>query len=195
MNKFRWLKYLAAFAIAPFIFKGIERELGPFEPNRVCTSCHSMRPFAEEYKKSIHNFGRSGVKAGCIDCHLDGGLVSFGGVRLLIRDSVREFLAPIKTKEGLEERRPGLAKKVRDKLVETKSKRCFKCHVEDAIVPTKDRGKNAHTTAKEKGKTCIECHYNLVHAEVAWEKEKKKEEGEPGLDEGTGGEKEGEEEL
>lgn len=186
MKKYRWLKYIAALFIAPLILKGLDKELGPVDSNWPCTSCHSMKPFFEEYKASVHYFGRSGVKAGCVNCHIKGGsLVSVNGATLLIRDTFKELFKPIKNKEDADARRPEMANRVRDRLIETRSGVCFGCHVEDAIVPTKDRGKNAHESMKEKGKTCIECHFNLVHAKAPWEKEKKKEE--TGGDELDGG--------
>lgn len=193
MKKYRWLKYIAALFIAPLILKGLDKELGPIDSNWPCTSCHSMKPFFEEYKTSVHYFGRSGVKAGCVNCHVKGGsLVSVSGATLLIKDTYKEIFKPVKNREDAEARRPEMAKRVRDHLIETRSGVCFGCHVEDAINPTKDRGKNAHESMKEKGKTCIECHFNLVHAKVPWEKEKKKEEA--GGDELDGGNAEPEEE-
>lgn len=195
MKKYRWLKYIAALFIAPLILKGLDKELGPIDSNWPCTSCHSMKPFFEEYKASAHYFGRSGVKAGCVNCHVKGGsLVSLSGATLLIKDAFKEVFKPVRNREDADARRPEMAKRVRGRLIETRSGVCFGCHVEDAIVPTKDRGKNAHESMKEKGKTCIECHFNLVHAKTPWEKAKKKEEA--GDDELDGGNAEpAEEEL
>lgn len=193
IKKYRWLKYLAAIFLIPLALRGIEKELGPMGTDRICVSCHSMKPFFEEYQNSVHYMGSSGVRAGCVNCHIDGGsIISLKGASLLIKDSFREVINPIRGKDELEKRRPLMAKEVRDRLVKNKSKACFGCHVEDAIVPTKDRGKNAHESMKEKGKTCIECHFNLVHAKAPWEKEKKKEEA--GGDELDGGSGEPEEE-
>src|SRR5512135_1512008 len=35
-----------------------------------CTSCHTMSTNYEEYKQSVHYSNRSGVRAGCSDCHV-----------------------------------------------------------------------------------------------------------------------------
>lgn len=175
MKRFIWIKYyIAVLIFAPLIFKGIEAELGPLESNRVCTSCHSMRPFAEEYMKSTHYHGRTGVKAGCVECHTSGGLISLDGISLLGRDLLYEVIRPVRDKQDLEARRHAFAKKVRDGFVETKSGLCIKCHPEDAMVPAKDRGKKAHQDMKKTGESCIDCHYNLVHERVPWEGKAKK---------------------
>lgn len=179
MKRFLWIKYyIAVLIFVPLIFKGIRSELGPFDSDRICTSCHSMKPFAEEYMKSAHYNGRTGVKSGCVDCHISGGLVSIEGIRFLGRDLLYEVVRPIRDKRDVEERRPAFAKKVREGLMDTKSVVCIKCHPEDSMVPAKDRGKKAHQDMKRTGETCIYCHYNLVHERVPWEgKAKKLEEG------------------
>src|SRR5512135_1944232 len=35
-----------------------------------CTSCHTMSTNYAEYKESVHYSNRSGVRAGCSDCHV-----------------------------------------------------------------------------------------------------------------------------
>lgn len=176
MKRFLWIKYyIAALIFAPLIFKGLEAELGPFDSDRVCTSCHSMKLIAEEYMKSTHYRGRTGMKTGCVECHTRGGLISIDGITLLGKDLFYEVVKPIRGKDDLETRRPALAKKVRDMLVESESGLCIRCHSEETMLPGKDRGKKAHEDGKAKGEGCIECHYNLVHARVPWEGEKKEE--------------------
>lgn len=146
-----------------------------------CTSCHSMKFAHEEYQKSTHYKSRSGVRAGCVDCHIPGGVLRVLIFKQLIKDRYVEFTNPIVTKGDWDRRRPALAKKVRDRLIYNKSDTCGGCHKEDAVIPSKDRGKKAHQDMKKTGETCIDCHYNIVHAEVPWEgksgKAKKLEEG------------------
>ena len=51
-------------------------------------------------------------------------------------------------------------------MLETDSATCRSCHEEDAIQPQRKRGQRQHEDARERGLTCIGCHYNLVHADV-----------------------------
>lgn len=170
--------YIAALIFLPLLIKGIGTEFGPFDSDRLCRSCHSMAPFAEEYMKSTHYHGRTGVKTRCVDCHTSGGLLSVDGVMLLGRDLFYEVYRPIRSKEEIEARRPAFAKKVREGLVETGSRLCIRCHPEDGMLPAKDRGKKAHEEMKRTRETCIDCHYNLVHDRTPWEgKGKKPEDG------------------
>lgn len=138
-----------------------------------CISCHSMKFAHEEYKKSTHYRSRSGVRAGCVDCHMPGGIWRLLVFKQLVKDRYVEMTNPIKTGADWEKRRPALAKKVRNRLLYYNSDTCTGCHEEEAIVPSKDRGKKAHQDMKKTGETCIDCHYNTVHAEVPWEGKRK----------------------
>ena len=135
------------------------------------TTCHSMQAHVANepaYLESAHRTAASGVRAGCADCHIPAGLVAStwahvkGGVKDIISESMNDFAAPGVWEEGRAER----AHAVRDWLLETDSGTCRGCHDESAIEPERKRGQRQHKEAREKGLTCIACHYNLVHAEV-----------------------------
>jgi nitrate/TMAO reductase-like tetraheme cytochrome c subunit len=39
--------------------------------NQFCSgACHSMQWVAQEYKQSVHYANRTGIRAGCHDCHI-----------------------------------------------------------------------------------------------------------------------------
>jgi len=59
-----------------------------------------------------------------------------------------------------------LAYNVRDWFLDNDSATCRECHEEASIKPARSRGKKQHEDAVETGKTCIECHYNLVQEEI-----------------------------
>lgn len=156
-----FLGFLAALGVWQFIYHVAAGD--------VCISCHSMKFAHDDYQKSTHYKSRSGVRVGCVDCHIPGGISRVLVFKQLIKDRYVEITNPIKTKEDWDKRRPDLAKKIRDELVHNKSNTCAGCHEEKAIVPAKDRGKKAHEDMKKTGETCIDCHYNLVHERVPWE--------------------------
>jgi len=68
--------------------------------------------------------------------------------------------------ETMVERRPAMAEKVRLQMLASDSKNCRSCHVWEAVKPRRKRGQRAHKAAIQEKKTCIACHYNLVHKKV-----------------------------
>ena len=135
------------------------------------SSCHSMQAHVANdpvYLESAHRTASSGVQAGCADCHIPHGIVPAtwahvkGGVKDIISETLNDFTDPDVWQRGRAER----AYHVRDWLLETDSATCRRCHDEAAIEPQRKRGQRQHADARERGLTCIGCHYNLVHAEV-----------------------------
>lgn len=138
-----------------------------------CTSCHAMKFPAEEFQQSRHYKSKSGISPNCVDCHIPKGddLAKF---RRVIGDGLAQITGP-KTKEEFEKRRPELAKRVRDYLHRNDSRTCRQCHIEQAMKSDNTKAMDAHKKLVLKGlnsgmieekKTCIDCHYNLVHAKV-----------------------------
>lgn len=135
--------------------------------NEFCTSCHSMTFAHEEYKKSRHYSSASGVRAGCADCHVGRGVKRLGVFGQLFSDYWIELTNPIATEQEWEKRRPELAKEVREEMNRCReSSTCLGCHNPESIRPDNERKRNAHNRIKGEGKSCIECHKNLVHGEV-----------------------------
>ena len=135
------------------------------------TSCHSMQAHVANdpvFVESAHRTASSGVRAGCADCHIPHGIVPAtvahvkGGVKDIISETLNDFTDPQVWERGRAER----AYHVRDWLLETDSATCRVCHDEAAIQPERKRGQSQHEDARERGLTCIGCHYNLVHTEV-----------------------------
>jgi nitrate/TMAO reductase-like tetraheme cytochrome c subunit len=132
-----------------------------------CTTCHSMELTAEPYRESKHYLPVSGVRASCGDCHVSPGVFAatwdhFLGAKDLFRQTFgADYDDPVVNALHL----PEAAFSAREWFRRNDSHTCRRCHVQEAIV-----GKRADTLAihKEdtKGKTCIDCHINLVHREV-----------------------------
>jgi len=146
-------------------------EPGAFDSSVGCAECHAY-PY-EEYRDSAHYENDMEVRPGCVGCHephsvreilhwkfiyLNSGTINespFHAVSASLRDVVmwEEVL------------RPKMAAKVRQEMVENESEKCVVCHKTESVW-WQEIGQ--HKTMKEKGKTCIHCHYNLVHEDVDW---------------------------
>lgn len=139
----------------------------------VCSYCHLEWEFSPETRLSAtrpHPATPDGGQARCADCHLPDGywnaanayfhFVSltdlFGRFRDIDGERVGTW-TPFRAKT---------AYRVRDRLLESDSVTCRTCHIESEIKPERARGVNAHKLALEENKTCIACHYNLVHRSV-----------------------------
>lgn len=130
-----------------------------------CVSCHSMNAYVyEEFKTSKHYKTASGVRPQCGDCHVSRRFWPAVWDHLRgTHDLISEFSHDWTKTETFESRRAAMADKVRLAMFLEDSKTCRSCHLEEAIVPQRARGQRAHEQAKAEGKTCIACHYNLVH--------------------------------
>lgn len=133
-----------------------------------CVSCHSMSAYVyAEYKTSKHYKTASGVRAECGDCHVDKRFWPAVWDHVMgTHDLISEFRHDWTKPETFEGKRAAMAEKVRLKMMAEDSKTCRFCHREEAVVPARARGQRAHEQGIKEGKTCIACHYNLVHKAV-----------------------------
>ncbi|MET0069160.1 MAG: NapC/NirT family cytochrome c [Candidatus Thiodiazotropha sp.] len=140
-----------------------------------CTTCHSMEIAAQAYRQSTHYNPVSGVRASCGDCHVSEGVIAatwdhfLGGKDLLTQISGKlfgpDYDDPVVNALHL----PQAAFEARKWFKDKDSATCRRCHVLEAI-----QGKRADTNAihleETDGKSCIDCHINLVHRKVPDEK-------------------------
>ncbi|WP_275098138.1 NapC/NirT family cytochrome c [Sedimenticola hydrogenitrophicus] len=133
-----------------------------------CISCHSMGAYVyEEFKQSKHYNTASGVRPQCGDCHVSKRFWPAVWDHIMgTEDLIGEYSHDWSRPEVFEEKRPAMAEKVRMQMLNNDSKNCRECHVWEAVQPKRKRGQRAHKAAIEEGKTCIACHYNLVHKKV-----------------------------
>lgn len=139
-----------------------------------CAECHAY-PF-EEYRDSPHFDNDRGVQPGCVGCHEPHHLgqifawkffyVNKGGLGESPFHAISNSLRDVPEWEGL---RVELAKAVRQKMIDEDSVRCKTCHKTESTWFNKIKRHQKKTR-----KTCVECHYNLVHKDVKWANEKKK---------------------
>ncbi len=144
-----------------------EIDPGYFKVTVGCAECHAY-PF-EEYRESPHYDNERGVQPGCLGCHNAHSVrqifawkffyVNKGSLGESPFHAISNSLRDIPEWEDL---RVELAGRVRKQMVEENSEKCIVCHKPESKWFNKTE---SHQKSK---KTCIQCHYNLVHKGVKW---------------------------
>jgi nitrate/TMAO reductase-like tetraheme cytochrome c subunit len=135
--------------------------------NAFCTTCHSMTYADDVYQQSTHYNSASGVRASCGDCHVSEGIFAatwdhaIGGKDLIKQLFGANYDDPAVNLVHL----PEAAFAARQWFRDRDSATCKRCHTMEAIQGK--RGGTAAIHAEEaEGKTCVDCHYNIVHRPV-----------------------------
>ena len=135
-----------------------------------CIGCHEMRdnPY-KEFKGTIHDTNRSGVRATCPDCHVprEVGPMLWRKVLATFELWGHFVTGVIDTPEKYNAHRYDLATRVWLRMKETDSLECRNCHKSDAMSNDlqSERAKARHVKGKAEGKTCIDCHFGIAHSE------------------------------
>ncbi|MBT8130721.1 MAG: NapC/NirT family cytochrome c [Gammaproteobacteria bacterium] len=133
-----------------------------------CFVCHSHDQFIRpEYEASSHFINTAGVRAGCSDCHLphDNWFELVWTKAVVSLDIVPELMGKLDTAEKYESHRAEMAESVWREFKGNDSKFCRSCH-SIAAMDLEAQGRSTarrHSSAQEKGQTCIDCHYGIVH--------------------------------
>ena len=160
---------LAALVVGGILMAGGAAGLAWTNTEKFCISCHEMRENVyAEFKDTIHDKNRSGVRAICSDCHVPRA----PGPMLLRKvqatfELYGKLVGVIDTKEKFEAHRYEMAKRVWTRMKQTDSLECRNCHHEDAMSNElqSEKAKNRHAKGKTEGKTCIDCHFGIAHKE------------------------------
>lgn len=139
--------------------------------NEFCYTCHSHEQFIKpEYEASSHFRNLSGVRTGCADCHLphDNWFELIWTKAIASLDIIPELTGKLDTAEKYESHRAEMAESVWRQFKENDSEFCRSCHIIDAmdLEGQERRAARRHSRPKEKGETCIDCHYGIVHQEL-----------------------------
>lgn len=137
---------------------------------KFCIGCHEMRDNSyAEFKDTIHDKNRSGVRAICSDCHVprEPGAMLVRKVEATFELYGHFVTGIINTPEKFEKHRAAMAQKVWRRMKETDSLECRNCHQAEAMSADKqsERAVRQHAKAKKKGLTCIDCHFGIAHHE------------------------------
>ena len=135
-----------------------------------CIGCHEMKSTVyAEYKGTIHDTNRSGVRAICSDCHVprDVGPMLQRKVLATFELYGHFITGVIDTKEKFETHRHAMATRVWTQMKETDSLECRNCHKEEKMNPELQSAKAQarHAKGKTENLTCIDCHFGIAHKE------------------------------
>ncbi|HEX7053269.1 MAG TPA: NapC/NirT family cytochrome c [Burkholderiales bacterium] len=161
--------FILALVVAGLLMTAGAYGLAWTNTERFCIGCHEMRENVyAEFKGTIHDVNRSGVRAICSDCHVPHE--PWPLIKRKMRASfelVGHFRGVIDTKEKFEAHRYTLAKRVWTRMKQTDSLECRNCHHADAMDPEKqsERARARHARMKTEGLTCIDCHFGIAHQE------------------------------
>lgn len=160
---------LAATVFGFAIFSAATVGLRWTNTEKFCISCHEMRNNVyAEYKGTVHDSNRTGIRATCPDCHVPKTLGP-----LLIRKVNATFelwgkiTGKIDTKEKFEAHRYQMALNVWREMKENDSLECRNCHT-SAGMSQKLQSEKAwarHEKGRKENLTCIDCHFAIAHDE------------------------------
>jgi len=131
-------------------------------------ACHSMQWVANEYKESIHGSNRTGVYAGCHDCHIPHAYpeLLWYKAKAGIKDAIGEMRGVISTEEKFKKERTRMAKEVWAEFKANNSENCRHCHEFSPALLAKQKEfvRPMHQTVLDGAATCIDCHKGTGHA-------------------------------
>jgi nitrate/TMAO reductase-like tetraheme cytochrome c subunit len=171
----RWLLLLALLAAGAVVGAGgiiVSLQVNRYTSTEAfCTSCHSMASVATDthFLQSAHRANSEGVRPSCGDCHIPNNnwfVETYTHVTSGARDVVAEYTHNFSDPKIWEARRVELAQEVRSVMRSQDSVTCRSCHDAAVIQPKSEAGRAAHALLREGRMTCIDCHFNIVHAPV-----------------------------
>jgi len=155
------------FIVGIVFWGGFNTAMEATNTTEFCIGCHEMEDNVyEEYKPTIHFTNRTGVRAGCPDCHVPKPWIHKVVRKIQASYEVYGWLTgKLDTKEKFNEHRFTMAKSVWNAMKTTDSRECRNCHNFESMNPEfqKPRARKQHLNAFETGQTCIDCHKGIAH--------------------------------
>lgn len=130
-------------------------------------ACHSMQWVAKEHMESTHGVNRTGVVAGCHDCHIPKHYpeLLWYKAKAGTRDIIGEIRGVIGTEALFKKERLRMAKNVWAEYKENNSENCRNCHqfTTATLAKQKDFARPMHKQVLDGQATCIDCHKGVGH--------------------------------
>ncbi|HEX5128962.1 MAG TPA: NapC/NirT family cytochrome c [Usitatibacter sp.] len=130
-------------------------------------ACHSMQWVAKEHAQSVHAVNRTGVKAGCHDCHIPHNYPELlvYKAKAGIRDVIGEMRGVISTEEKFKKERLSMARNVWEEYRGNNSRACRTCHQfsKEMLAKQKEEVRPIHEAVIAGNGTCIDCHKGVAH--------------------------------
>ena len=131
------------------------------------TTCHSMQWVAKEHRESVHGANRTGVRAGCHDCHIprDYPELLWYKAKAGAKDVYGELRGVINTEQKFKNERLRMARQVWEEYRGNNSENCRNCHqfAPEVLAKQKDFVRPVHQQVLEGKATCIDCHKGVGH--------------------------------
>ncbi|MDP2086021.1 MAG: cytochrome c3 family protein [Gemmobacter sp.] len=160
---------LGGFVGGVLFWGGFNTALEATNTEAFCISCHEMRANVyEELTRTVHYTNRSGVRAGCPDCHVPHEWTHKIARKMQASKEVWGHLfGTIDTRRKFLDQRLRLAEHEWARLKANDSLECRNCHSEVAmdLARQTDRAADIHTRflVQTEGYTCIDCHKGIAH--------------------------------
>ena len=169
----RWKQVLvwgaASFLVSAVLMVAGAAGLAWTNTEEFCIGCHEMKSTVyAEYKGTIHDTNRSGVRAICSDCHVPRQPVDMIKRKFAATLELYGHLTGhIDTKEKFEAQRYKMATHVWTRMKETDSIECRNCHKLEKMSSDlqSPKAQARHAKGKAENLTCIDCHYGIAHTE------------------------------
>ena len=165
-----WVISLGTIVVCGVLLAGGAAGLAWTNSEQFCsTMCHEMgNNVAVEFKDTIHDKNRSGVRAACSDCHVPREPIPM--LKRKVAASLEiwgKMTGVISTREKFEKHRYELATRVWERMKTTDSLECRNCHKDASMDPDKqsETARERHKQMKTQGLTCIDCHFGIAHNE------------------------------
>ena len=131
-----------------------------------CSSCHT-HDAAAEFKDTIHDKNRTGVRATCADCHLPKEVVPMMVRKVkAAREVWGHFTGVIDTKEKYDKHRYAMAVNEWTRMKGNNSQECRNCHdLGKAAEKQSEKARERHAKALAERTDCIDCHFGIAHTE------------------------------
>ena len=162
---------LAGFAVSIVVMILTATTLVYTSTEQFCsTTCHEMTTnVAMEYKGTVHDKNRTGVRATCPDCHIPHAPIPLYIRKMgAVHDLWGHFVShSIDTREKFLAKRPELARRVWIYMKENDSRECRGCHTAEKMDSERqsEKAQLRHARAKKERLTCIDCHFAIAHNE------------------------------
>jgi cytochrome c-type protein NapC len=159
---------LGGFVCGVLFWGGFNTALEVTNTEKFCTSCHEMQANVyQELTQTVHFSNRSGVRAGCPDCHVPHDWTDKIARKMQASKEVwGKIFGTISTRQKFLEKRLELAQHEWARLKANNSLECRNCHSAVAMDFTKQtrRAADIHGRYLITGeKSCIDCHKGIAH--------------------------------
>ena len=159
---------LGGFLMGVVFWGGFNTALEATNTTAFCVSCHEMRTNVyEELQGTIHFTNRSGVRAGCPDCHVPHEWTRKIARKMQASKEVwGHIFGSIATRDAFLDMRRHLAESEWARMKANDSLECRNCHstVSMDLSRQNPRAANAHERFLfTNERTCIDCHKGIAH--------------------------------